>query len=294
MTTIGIVSPGAMGSALGRGWSCGGNRSVATLDGRSERTRQLAHGLDLLDELAGVVQASDVVVSICPPAQAQAVLEDLLAACAETGARPLLADLNALAPATVVRLHQQAADAGLDLVDGAISGVPPTPDGETRLYLSGPRAGELADLPAPGLVTRVVGDRPGQASGVKMCTASVYKGTTAVLAQALQTAHALGVLDVVLDDLGPRVPDVAATARSIAVATSKSERFVAEMEQIAATQEAAGASPELFAGMAAVYRRLSRSPLAARSPEQAALLHELPDVLRQLGVNAAGTPPGPS
>ena len=62
----------------------------------------------------------------------------------------------------------------------------------------------LADLPGEGLRTRVVGDRPGQASAVKMCTASVYKGTTALWAQALQTADALGVLDVVRRRTWPR------------------------------------------------------------------------------------------
>ena len=37
-----------MGSALGRAWAAGGARVVATVDGRSERTRELAHGLELL------------------------------------------------------------------------------------------------------------------------------------------------------------------------------------------------------------------------------------------------------
>ena len=46
----------------------GGARVVATVDGRSERTRRLAHGLELLPSLAEVVAASDLVVSVCPPA----------------------------------------------------------------------------------------------------------------------------------------------------------------------------------------------------------------------------------
>ena len=73
---IGIVSPGAMGSALGRAWAAGGAdrddsrgrpgsaRVVATVSGRSARTVALAEGLELLPDLAAVVAASDVVVSI--------------------------------------------------------------------------------------------------------------------------------------------------------------------------------------------------------------------------------------
>lgn len=281
MVTIGIVSPGAMGSALGRAWTAGGSRVVATVEGRSERTRGLAHGLELVPTLSEVVAVSDVVVTVCPPTAALAVLDDVVAAAG--GHRPVLADLNAISPDTMADLQQRAAAGGLDLVDGSISGGPPGPGGDTMLYLSGERAGVLADLPADGLRTRVVGDRVGTASAVKMCTASVYKGTTAVWAQALQTAYALDVLDVVLDDLRADHPDeVERAGRRIAVSTSKAARFVGEMEQIAATQRAAGVSGELFDGMAAVYRRLGTTDLAALSPEEAAAVTELETVLDRL------------
>ena len=152
------------------------------------------------------------------------------------------------------------------------------------LYLSGRRAMEVAGLSAEGLRRRVVGDLPGQASAVKMCTASVYKGTTAIWTQALQTAEARGVLSYVLDDLAEEFPaQVAGAGRRIAVAVAKSARFADEMESIAQTQGTAGASTELFEGMAAVYRRLAATPLAALSPEEAGALTDLRDVLRRLG-----------
>jgi 3-hydroxyisobutyrate dehydrogenase-like beta-hydroxyacid dehydrogenase len=281
MVTIGIVSPGAMGSALGRAWAAGGARVVATLECRSDRTRGLAHGLELLPTLADVVAAADVVVTVCPPAAAGAVLADIVESAGDH--RPVLADLNAVSPDTMAELEVRAAGAGFDLVDGSISGGPPSPGGDTLVYLSGPRAGLLADVAADGIRARVVGDRVGTASAVKMCTASVYKGTTAVWAQALQTAYALGVLDVVLDDLREEHDDeVARAGRRIAVSTSKAQRFVGEMEQISATQQAAGASGELFAGMAAVYQRLATTDLATLSPEDAAALTDLETVLGRL------------
>ncbi len=281
MTTLAIVSPGAMGSALGRAWAAGGHRVVATVDGRSERTRGLAHGLHLLPSLADVVTAADAVVCVCPPAAAARVLDEVMAAAGP--ARPLLVDLNAVSPDTVAGAEQRARAAGFDLVDGSISGGPPESGGDTMVYLSGERATYVAGLRADGIRTRVVGERVGTASAVKMCTASVYKGTTALWAQALQTAYAEGVLDVVLDDLGEAFPEqLPGIGRRIALATSKAGRFVGEMEQIAATQHAAGASEELFAGMAAVYDRLSRTDLAALSPEEAAALTDLRSVLDRL------------
>lgn len=279
--TIGVVSPGAMGSALGRAWAAGGARVVATLEGRSERTRTLAHGLELLPTLVDVVGSADLVVSVCPPAAAGEVLDAVVAAAGDS--RPLLADLNALAPTAVSSLAERAAVHGFDLVDGSISGGPPTPDGDTHLYLSGPRSGEIWSLQSAGLRCTVVGDQVGTASAVKMCTASVYKGTTAVWAQALRTAHALGVLDLVVADLGEAFPEqVAGVGRRIAVATSKAHRFVGEMEQISHAQAGAGAGGELFAAMAEVYRRLAATDLAALSPEQAADLRDLDEVLTRL------------
>ena len=281
--TIGVVSPGAMGSALGRVWQAGGARVLTTVEGRSERTRLLAQGLELLPDLSAVVTASDIVVSVVPPGAASATMTAIVDAARRLGVAPLVADLNAVSPATVQELNRLAAGHGLAFVDGAISGGPPAAGGDTMLYLSGSHARVLADLTVDGLRTRVVGADPGAASAVKMCTASVYKGTTAIWAQALQTAHAHGVLDVVLGDLAEEFPGSAATAgRRIAVATSKSARFVDEMEQISETQGAVGASPELFEGMAAVYARLSRTPLAALTPEQARDLTELEDVLSRL------------
>jgi 3-hydroxyisobutyrate dehydrogenase-like beta-hydroxyacid dehydrogenase len=281
---IGIVSPGAMGSALGRVWQGGGHRVVATVAGRSSRTASLADGLELLADLDAVVAASDLVVSVCPPAAAREVLTRIIEAAARTRSRPLLADLNAVSPMLAESLAGLAAEAGLELVDGSISGAPPTPAEPTVIYLSGPCCEEVAVLDGEGVIPRIAGDRVGQASAVKMCTASVYKGTTALWAQSLQTAQALGVLDLVLADLSEEFPELAGTAgQLIALGASKSHRYVAEMEQISATQGAVGASPELFEAMAAVYRRLAATPLAGLTPEEARGLSDLSDVLRRLG-----------
>ena len=117
-----------------------------------------------------------------------------------------------------------------------------------------------------------------------MCTASVYKGSVAILVQALLTARENGVLDHVLDDLG-ELADGA--GRSIARSATKSARYVGEMREIAATQAAAGLTPALFEAMAEVYSALSRRPLAQESPESIGADVELADVLRTPG---AGRP----
>jgi 3-hydroxyisobutyrate dehydrogenase-like beta-hydroxyacid dehydrogenase len=278
--TVGVVSPGAMGSAMADALARGGVRVVATLAGRSERTARLAGAasLELLPDLAAVVREADVVLSIVPPEAATAAAADIGRAAAEEGDAPLLADLNAIAPTTV----REIADGALDRVDGSISGPPPWKPGTTRLYLSGPRAEEVGALPFKGVERIVVGPDVGSASAVKMSTASVYKGTTALLAQALLAAHANGVLEHVLADLQAAAPQLVANVeRRLAVAATKSGRYVGEMREIAATQAAAGLTSALFEAIAEVYERMAETPLAQASPEDVSPDPRLEDVFER-------------
>jgi 3-hydroxyisobutyrate dehydrogenase-like beta-hydroxyacid dehydrogenase len=196
------------------------------------------------------------------------VAEDIVRAAAERAVRPLIAELNAVAPATVLRIEAATRENGLDLVDGSISGPPPCEPGTTRLYLSGPRAAEVAAVPFDGVDRIVVGTAVGAASAVKMSTASVYKGSSALLIQALRAAYANGVLEYVLTDLRAASPELVARAeRRLARAAAKSGRYVAEMHEIAATQSAAGLTPTLFEAMAEVYATLAETQLAQAHPE---------------------------
>jgi 3-hydroxyisobutyrate dehydrogenase-like beta-hydroxyacid dehydrogenase len=237
---------------------------VATVAGRSERTVRLAEaaGLELLPGLDDVKAAAEVVLSIVPPAEAAGVAARL------EGAR-LVADLNAVAPETARGL-------GVD-VDGSISGPPPVEAGTTTIYLSGPRAAEVAALPFAGVDVVVVGDEIGAASAVKMSTASIYKGTAALLTQALRAADRYGVLEHVLTDLGEDNP-----GRRIARAASKADRYVGEMREIAAAQGEAGLDPALFEAFARVWAEIAGTRLAAAAPEDAgADLAESLRLLRQ-------------
>jgi 3-hydroxyisobutyrate dehydrogenase-like beta-hydroxyacid dehydrogenase len=274
-----------MGSAFGQLWSDGGSRVVTTLDGRSPRTSELAGRADLevLPDLDAVVAMADVVVSIVPPSAARGVASDVAAAARRAGAHPLVADLNAISPDTVSSVQRTLRGAGLDLVDGSISGPPPSQPG-TRLYLSGVRATELADLRQSGLTIRILGDEAGAASALKMCTASVYKGITALMVQALGTASRFGVTDHVMEDLADSLPElISDVPRWLAVSASKAERYVGEMREIAATQGGAGLPPELFEAMAIVWARVAESKLARAAPEEAARRSQsLEDVLKEL------------
>ena len=284
---VGVVSPGAMGSALGDALARGGAHVVATLAGRSERTRGFAERaqINVLPDLAAVVHEAAIVLSVVPPGAAEQVVAALTDAAQAADARPLIADLNAVSPTTARRLAETTTAAGCDLVDGSVSGPPPWNAQTTRLYLSGPQAVHVAALPFEGVERIVVGAHVGSASAVKMSTASVYKGGTALLMQALLSAHANGVLEHVLGDLRTAAPELVSNVeRRLASAAAKSERYVDEMQEIAATQAAAGLTPALFEAMAEIYARASESELSRANPEDVepgSALSEILDALRR-------------
>ena len=278
MTTVGMVSPGAMGSAIGRGYAEAGLRVVATVAGRSARTRGLATGLELLPSLTDVVRAADVVLSVVPPGAAVATATAVRTAAEEAGTEVLVVDLNAVAPGTVGRVA--AALGHLPLVDGSISGSPPERTRAT-MYLSGPRAGEVAALPHPRLDVQVLPGPPGAASAVKMGTSGVVKALAALFAHTLVTAEHWGVREVVQADLTGRFGDLL-DAGWLARSAAKADRFVAEMHEVADTQQAAGLPRELFDGLAASWAHLAGTPAGRRTPEEADAVTDLAAVVASL------------
>jgi 3-hydroxyisobutyrate dehydrogenase-like beta-hydroxyacid dehydrogenase len=216
-----------------------------------------------------VVAQCDVVASVVPPASALPCAESIAQSAQRGGVHPLVLDLNAIAPSTVRRIGFRLGEAGCDLVDGSVSGAPPRRGSSpTRVYVCGARAAELVQLPNPWIDVVQLAGPLGAASALKMCTASMYKGTHALVMQALLTAEANGVREQFLDDTARRWPaDVPHWHIDVAVAASKGWRFVDEMHEIARTQADAGLPAGLFEGVAAAYERAARTDLGHVDPE---------------------------
>lgn len=265
---VGLVSAGEMGSALGATLRRGGATVLTAVGGRSERTRGLAEraGLVLVDDLDEVVRRSSVLLSVVPPQVAVAAGIRLVERAVHLDVRPLLVDLNAIAPTDVAALGEIAAGAAVPFVDGSISGAPPDAGhGRTRVLLSGAQAADVAGLPWTDVDVTVVGDRIGAASAAKMCTGGVRKGTTALLINALLTAAEYGVLEPVAAELRRALGRDPAV--EVELAASKAWRFVPEMEAVAETQASAGLDPATYRAIAEIFGRTANSALAAVRPE---------------------------
>ena len=262
--TIGLLHPGEMGAAVGQCLAGAGHRVLWVPEGRGPASvaRAAAAGMDGVD-LAGLVRSAEVIMSVCPPHAALAVAREVAGA----GFGGLYVDANAISPATAREVAGVVAAGGADYVDGGSIGTPPVAPGFIRLYLSGPRAGAVRgmfdDTPVDARVVdhpRVAGDvgaaDVGAASAVKMAYASWTKGSAAMLLAARGLARAAGVEDVLLAEWGLSQGELEPrSARAARSAATKGWRWVAEMEEIAASMAAAGLPEGFHQAAAEIYRR---------------------------------------
>lgn len=288
--TVGILSAGDMGAAIGGVLHSRGLDVVTSLAGRSDLTRLRASEAGIRDagSVDGVVAASDVVISVLVPSEAVAIAEDTADSMHRTGARPVFADCNAIAPQTVLRIATLIGDAGAAFVDAGIIGSPPRAEGRNngRIYCSGPDTTSFESLRDYGLDVRRVGPEVGQASGLKMVYAASTKGTTALWTELLVAAKAMGLMDALLAEFAPERNGVQRhLMQSVPSMPRRARRWVGEMEEIALTFQHVGMTPKILEGAADMFRFVGATPLADQTsrepdPELDALLAALAERLR--------------
>jgi len=254
--TIGLLHPGEMGAAVGQCLTAAGHRVLWIPEGRSAATRERAAeaGLDGCG-WAEMAARSDVIMSICPPGAALEVARTV----AGTGFGGLYLDANAVSPATAGEVAGTVKPASF--VDGGIIGSPPVTPGFIRLYLSGDRAADVRDLFGGTAVDARLVAPPGSASAVKMAYASWTKGSAALLLAARALARAEEVEPVLLEEWGISQPGLERRSEAAAgSAAAKGWRWVAEMEQIAATMAAAGLPEGFHQAAAEIYQGYQQGP----------------------------------
>lgn len=253
--SVALFHPGDMGSAIGACLSQTGVRVRCALALRSESTRARAASSGLQD--AGTMQAaiagSDMVLSVCPPHAALQLAREV-AAC---GFKGLYVDANAVSPATARTIAGAVEAGGARFVDAGIIGPPPRSGRSAWMYLCGPHAAEVAPLFAGTATNAEVLDGPiGAASALKACYAAWNKGTWLFLASLYALAEREGVAGPLRDQWARSHPQLLAELASPSVNPAKAWRWLAEMQEIAATFESAG-QPGGFAGACAeICRRL--------------------------------------
>jgi 3-hydroxyisobutyrate dehydrogenase-like beta-hydroxyacid dehydrogenase len=235
MTRVGLLFPGEMGALVGAEVQ---GEVLWAGEGRSEATRQRAEAAGFRDVVSAheLVAGSEIVLSICPPAIAEAVAAEVAAA----GFDGLYVEGNAIAPARVERIAKP-----LRCVDGAViarTGL--------NLYLSGEAAdvAQVAALFPDGEVKAIpLGGGIGAASALKMAFGGWNKIGVALAAQAYAIARAYGVEDALAVE--------GVESDRILRAAPKAWRWAPEMEEVAKACAALGLPDGIPRGAADLFSR---------------------------------------
>ena len=252
-----LLHPGNMGATIGACAVAGGAYVYWLSTQRSAASRARADKAGLIEakDLASIVQNSDVVLSVCPPDAAMDVASRVTAE-KFTG---IYVDANAISRATAEAVGKIVSAGGASFVDGGIIGSPVKQAGTTRLYLSGEKAQDIAELFHGSMLdARAIGATPGEASALKVAYAAWTKGTDALILAIRALAVHEGVEQALLQEWRISQPALEKKCtQAAASAAPKMWRYVGEMKEIAGAFEAAGLPGGFHDAAAEICQRLA-------------------------------------
>jgi 3-hydroxyisobutyrate dehydrogenase-like beta-hydroxyacid dehydrogenase len=255
VTTLTVLHPGAMGAAVATQASRSGHKVLWVPAHRSAATQERARkaGLTACPSLKEALDASEVVLSLCPPHAA----EDVAVSVARHGFTGLYVEANAISPERMERIANEVRPAS-SVLDGAVIGPPPGDRHTCRLYLAGDaRAVDLLRVIFQGSRVQVqaAGDHIGAASVLKMSFAAFQKAarTLAAVSHALADRH--GVADLLTAEAQRMPSDFLSNPGALPGVAARAWRWAPEMDEVAETLRASGLPPEMAEAAAAVMQR---------------------------------------
>ena len=261
--TVGVMSPGDMGSGVGGILKKNGLRVITALDGRSNesKTRAAEQGFEDIGSLDDVVKTSELLLSIIVPSEAVSFAHAVAESIVRTDSQLAFADCNAVSPATAVSIGEVITAAGGKFIDAGIIGGSPRNGAVPRFYASGEHAHILAELDDKGINVPVLDGPIGRASGLKMVYAALTKGTSALYASTLMTAKSLGLYSDLISELELSQTGTLAGMERVKTVSASAFRWIGEMDEIAATFDQAGTSPSTHTGAAETFQMIADSSI---------------------------------
>ncbi|HET9716964.1 MAG TPA: DUF1932 domain-containing protein [Pseudolabrys sp.] len=257
--TVAIIAPGNMGAGIGQRLTDNAVTVLTSLAGRSEESVTRAHkaAMQPVDERR--LAEADFLLSIVPPGEALNLARSLAAMLTSVNRKPVYVECNAVSPATMQKIADIVAATGCPFVAAGIIGPPPRPgSNNTKIYASGPVAGQLSKLNDYGLIVRVLDGPLTAASALKMSYAGITKGFTALGATMMLAAIRGGSADALNAELAESRPDLLRyLCAQLPTMYSKSYRWVAELEEIAAFVGEEYPEHDMLSAAAQLYRRLA-------------------------------------
>ncbi|SEF18988.1 NAD(P)-dependent oxidoreductase [Streptomyces sp. Ag109_O5-10] len=252
---VGILHPGSMGAAVAACAATNANTVLWCEAGRSPATIARAERFALtgMATLTELLDRSDIVLSLCPPAAAEELAHEV----AEHGFTGVYVEANAINPERTVRIAELLGSTAI-VVDGGVIGSPPVGGKSPTLFLSGPTAAVTevdALFAGTDVQTGILGTEVGKASALKLSYASFQKTSRVLVALSVGLAHQHGVDQELLQVAARRSDSYLAEPEYIAKTAARAWRWGPEMEEVADALAAAGLPPEMLRAAASTLAR---------------------------------------
>jgi 3-hydroxyisobutyrate dehydrogenase-like beta-hydroxyacid dehydrogenase len=246
---IGLAGFGEVGGIFGAGLKGrAGVEGVAAWDikfrDEAVRARAGASGVAVKESMAQLCAAADLVISAVTASNTLAVAEE---AAPHLRAGSFFLDLNSASPGTKQQAAALVDKAGAHYVEaGVMTSVPPYGI-KVPMLLGGAKAHELAQaLNAWGMDAKVVSERLGVASAIKMSRSVMIKGLEALVIESYATARQYGVEEHVIPTLQETFPGIDWTKQGAYLfsrVVQHGKRRAEEMREAANTVREAGFEP---------------------------------------------------
>ena len=272
--SVAVIGFGEAGRtfASAKGWT-GRTRAYDRLtDAQGDREGKLADydaaAVEGCDALAEALTDAGIVLSLVTADQALAVAG---AAAGFIGQSALYLDLNSVAPETKRAAARAVKAAGAHYVDVAVMSPVQPAALSAPLLVSGPQADRAAQVLSDLGFTkvRVVCDRVGRASSIKMIRSVMIKGIEALSAECMLAASEAGVLEEVVASLDASWPGADWAGRAdynLDRMMVHGLRRSAEMEEVVRTLDDLGVGSDMSRGTVA--RQAAVGALALKPPPE--------------------------
>ncbi|KAG1744591.1 6-phosphogluconate dehydrogenase C-terminal domain-like protein [Suillus paluster] len=273
MSSIAVISAGAMGSAVAKRLVTAGCTVYTNLDGRSEAAHQRARDAGMVDvSLETLVSKSRWILSIVPPREAFAFAEKIRGVVDRRGESPsnthprVFVDCNAVNPESVKRIGGLFKGTSMKFIDAGIVGGPPRPGFDPTFYACSEgeeMLEEFAALSQYGLrVSLLKGDGAGvgDASALKLCESMMKKGSIGLFMTMMLTAHrsSPATANALMKELSMSQPALMGRLiQTVPEGIPKAYRFGYEMEGLG--EFVGGGEADIFKGFARVFERVAGS-----------------------------------
>ncbi len=185
------------------------------------------------------------------------------------GPGKIYADVSASTPKTKETIWEIVKDTGVLFADAALLGSLPASRHKVPVLASGSGAQALREKMTPlGMNITVIGDKPGDASAIKLIRSIYMKGTAALMVEMLRAADAYGVTDRVVASVAESMdaaPFLPAMNRLVTGTAIHCVRRAAELKGSIELLEEAGLDPGIVAAARQIHESLEKYNFAERN-----------------------------